>query len=93
MHGHDRPMEANPSGYGVNWACPMDVGNPGGQLDMALRCWSTVREATTFWFSEVIASLVAHGRFLMENLEHVTMTSRPTTISRTWSDPCIWGSV
>lgn len=62
-------IEGNPTGWGVNWACPMDV---------AIRAvnwlWSLVLLAespliTTDWLADVLASLVAHGRFLIDNLE------------------------
>jgi len=62
-------MEANPPGYGVNWACPMDVAIRAVNWIWALALLVDRPEATTRWFSEVIASLVSHGRFLMENLE------------------------
>lgn len=62
-------IEANPPGYGVNWACPMDVAIRAVNWLWALALMADQPLVTTRWLSEVIASLVSHGRFLMENLE------------------------
>ena len=62
-------IAANPVGYGVNWACPMDVAIRAVNWLWALGLMADLPVATDAWLSEIVASLVAHGRFLMDNLE------------------------
>lgn len=62
-------IEANPTGYGVNWACPMDVAIRAVNWLWALGLLVESPLITVDWFTDVLASLVAHGRFLMDNLE------------------------
>lgn len=62
-------IEANPTGCGVNWACPMDVAIRAVNWLWALALLAGSPLMTEVWLTEVLASLVAHGRFLMDNLE------------------------
>ncbi len=62
-------IEANPTGRGVNWACPMDVAIRAVNWIWAIALLSTSPMITEAWLVDVVASLVAHGRFLMDNLE------------------------
>ena len=62
-------IETNPAGYGVNWACPMDVAIRAVNWLWAVALLAGSPLITDKWLEEVLASLVAHGRFLMDNLE------------------------
>lgn len=62
-------IEANPTGSGVNWACPMDVAIRAVNWLWALALLADSPLMTQAWLADVLASLVAHGRFLMDNLE------------------------
>ena len=62
-------MVANPAGCGVNWACPMDVAIRAVNWLWVLGLMADLPVVTDAWLSETLASLVAHGRFLMGNLE------------------------
>lgn len=62
-------VAANPPGYGVNWACPMDVAIRAVNWLWVLALIADLPVVTGAGLAEVIASLVAHGRFLMKNLE------------------------
>lgn len=62
-------IEANQPGYGVNWACPMDVAIRAVNWLWALALMADHSLVASAWLSDVIATLVAHGRFVMENLE------------------------
>lgn len=62
-------IEANHPGYGVNWACPMDVAIRAVNWLWTLAMVVDHPLAAGAWLSDVVATLVAHGRFLMENLE------------------------
>ncbi|MBA5869680.1 MAG: hypothetical protein GDA68_06745 [Nitrospira sp. CR2.1] len=62
-------IEANQPGYGVNWACPMDVAIRAVNWLWALALMVDCPLVARTWVSEVLASMVAHGRFLMDNLE------------------------
>ena len=60
---------SNATGWGVNWACPMDVAIRAVNWLWALVLLGESPLITTDWLTDVLASLVAHGRFLMDNLE------------------------
>ncbi|MBI4003142.1 MAG: alginate lyase family protein, partial [Nitrospira defluvii] len=60
---------ANPPGYGVNWACPMDVAIRAVNWLWALALVAESSVVNDAWLAEVLAMLVAHGRYLMANLE------------------------
>ena len=62
-------IAANPTGRGVNWSCPMDVAIRAVNWVWAVGLLATSPLTTQDWLAEVLASLVAHGRFLMDNLE------------------------
>ena len=62
-------IAANPTGYGVNWACAMDVAIRAVNWLWTLALVAESPVASDAWVAEVLASLVAHGRFLMANLE------------------------
>ncbi len=62
-------IEANPAGYGVNWACPMDVAIRAVNWLWALALVVESPAASETWLADVLASLVAHGRYLFANLE------------------------
>lgn len=62
-------IEANPPGYGVNWACPMDVAIRAVNWLWALALMVDCPLVANAWLSDVVATLVAHGRFVMDNLE------------------------
>ncbi|MBA2485331.1 MAG: alginate lyase family protein [Nitrospira sp.] len=60
---------ANPPGYGVNWACPMDVAIRAVNWLWTLALLAEWPDVNDAWWADVLATLVAHGRFLMTNLE------------------------
>jgi hypothetical protein len=62
-------IDANPTAQGVNWACPMDVAIRAVNWLWSLGLLAESPLMTEAWLTEVLASLVAHGRFLMGNLE------------------------
>lgn len=62
-------IAANPAGYGVNWACPMDVAIRAVNWLWALSLLAPSSELTEAILADIVASLVAHGRFLTDNLE------------------------
>ncbi|MBK9112911.1 MAG: hypothetical protein IPM88_14885 [Nitrospira sp.] len=62
-------IDANPTAHGVNWACPMDVAFRAVNWLWSLGLLAESPLMTEAWLTEVLASLVAHGRFLMSNLE------------------------
>jgi hypothetical protein len=63
-------MGSNPPGWGANWACAMDVAIRAANLILA---WELFRaRGATFdeaFEDELAASLLAHGRHVMANLE------------------------
>jgi hypothetical protein len=60
---------ANPAGYGVNWACPMEVAIRAVNWLWALALVTESPDVSDSWMADVLAALIAHGRFLMTNLE------------------------
>ncbi|MGC3976519.1 MAG: alginate lyase family protein [Nitrospira sp.] len=62
-------IATNPTGRGVNWSCPMDVAIRAVNWLWALALLAESPLITTDWFTGVLGSLVAHGRFLIDNLE------------------------
>ena len=54
-------IEANPTGFGVNWACPMDVAIRAVNWLWALALLVESPLITVDWLGDVIASLVAHA--------------------------------
>lgn len=62
-------IAANPPGHGVNWACPMDVAIRAVNWLWALALVAEPSVVNDAWLAEVLAMLVAHGRYLMANLE------------------------
>lgn len=63
-------LAANPPGWGVNWACAMDVSIRAANMLLA---WDLFRAAGTAFDepfeAELAAMALAHGRFVMEHLE------------------------
>ncbi len=62
-------IATNPPGCGVNWACPMEVAIRAVNWLWTLSLLMESPVVTNVWLADILASLVAHGRFLMENLE------------------------
>ncbi|MEO5337136.1 MAG: heparinase II/III family protein [Magnetospirillum sp. WYHS-4] len=63
-------LAANPPGFGIQWACPMDVAIRGANLVLAHGLF--VRHGARFdstFLAELGAGLVAHGRHVRANLE------------------------
>jgi hypothetical protein len=63
-------LAANPPGFGVNWACPMDVAIRGANLVLAHGLFT--RFGARFdegFMAELAAGLLAHGRHVRANLE------------------------
>ena len=62
-------ISANPPGYGVNWHCTMDVAIRAANMAMTL--WLLESDADMAGFErELRASLAAHGRHILANLEN-----------------------
>jgi hypothetical protein len=63
-------LAANPPGWGVNWACAMDVAIRAANILLA---WDLFRAAGAIFdppFEDELAAMaLAHGRFVMEHLE------------------------
>jgi len=62
-------LASNPAGFGVNWTCAMDVALRAVSLSWA---WELVRDAPGLpvgLAARVWAGLLAHGRFILANLE------------------------
>ncbi|EME69124.1 hypothetical protein H261_15005 [Paramagnetospirillum caucaseum] len=63
-------LAANPPGWGVNWACAMDVSIRAANILLA---WDLFRAAGVpfdeAFEAELAAMALAHGRFVMEHLE------------------------
>lgn len=64
-----RWLAANPPQFGVNWACPMDVGIRVVNWLWAAGLLADSSAADAEFFEELLAGLIAHGRHLMGNLE------------------------
>lgn len=62
-------IAANPPGCGVNWTCPMEVAIRAVNWLWTLALLTESPVMNDAWLAEIFASLVAHGRFLMANLE------------------------
>ena len=62
-------IAANPAGYGVNWACPMEVAIRAVNWLWALALVAESPDVSDSWMAEVLAALIAHGRYVMANLE------------------------
>ena len=64
-------MAANPPGYGVNWACTMDVAIRAANMTLAHWLMPAAPGGDDSRFNrEFAASLRAHGRHIMANLEN-----------------------
>jgi uncharacterized heparinase superfamily protein len=62
-------IAANQAGYGVNWACPMEAAIRAVNWLWALGLLAKSPDLSDAWMADVLAALIAHGRFLMTNLE------------------------
>ncbi|MEE9230500.1 MAG: heparinase II/III family protein, partial [Acidobacteriota bacterium] len=62
-------LKTNPPEFGVNWACPMDVGIRSVNWLWAAGLLADASAADAEFFANLLAGLQSHGRFLMENLE------------------------
>lgn len=62
-------LAANPPQYGVNWACPMDVGIRAVNWLWTVGLLADAPAADGGFAQEWLAGLLAHGRHLMANLE------------------------
>lgn len=74
--GHEFIMEvldwilANPYGYGVNWACTMDVGLRAINWIWGLRFFESTIKLYPEIFNKIITSIHQHGSFIENNLEY-----------------------
>ena len=64
----DSWIDANPVEIGVNWACTMDVAIRAANWIAALVLCAQAAAGAP-WFERVLASLLAHGRFIAGHLE------------------------
>jgi hypothetical protein len=62
-------IDRNPTGRGVNWACPMEVAIRAVNWLWAIALIAEFPDVTGRWLTGVLASLISHGRHLMRNLE------------------------
>lgn len=62
-------LEDNPTGVGINWANPMEVGIRAVNWIWALRTLSDFRDLDQELEATVVASLQSHGRHIAANLE------------------------
>jgi len=63
-------IAANPPGWGVNWVCTMDVAIRAANMVLAYALFSTERRPFEKPFhGEFVASMRAHGRHIVRNLE------------------------
>lgn len=66
----------NPSGFGVHWACNMDVSLRAVGWLVGLSFFQGSHELTTSWWKTFLRSLVDHGRYIAANLEYGTIDGR-----------------
>lgn len=62
-------IATNPPEFGVNWTCPMDAAIRAVNWLWTASLLSESAEAGEAFFDELLASLLAHGNYLRENLE------------------------
>jgi len=63
-------ISANPPGYGVNWSCTMDVAIRAANLAMAFDLFRSFdADIAEEFTAELVASLIAHGTHITQNLE------------------------
>ncbi|MCZ6780773.1 MAG: heparinase II/III family protein, partial [Nitrospirae bacterium] len=62
-------LAANPPQFGVNWACPMDVGIRAVNWLWTAGLLADAPDADKEFFADLLGGLLAHGRYLMGNLE------------------------
>ncbi|MGH7380763.1 MAG: heparinase II/III domain-containing protein [Candidatus Methylomirabilales bacterium] len=62
-------LAANPPQFGVNWACPMDVGIRAVNWLWTAGLLADAVAADREFFLDLSTGLLAHGRFLRDNLE------------------------
>ncbi|HJR77249.1 MAG TPA: alginate lyase family protein [Nitrospiraceae bacterium] len=62
----------NPTGRGVNWACPMEVAIRAVNWLWAIGLIADAPAVTGTWLVDVLASLIGHGRHVAANLERRT---------------------
>jgi hypothetical protein len=62
-------VRKNPVGYGVNWACPMDVAIRAVNWLWAVGLAADISAITNEFLAALLASLLSHGRHVFENLE------------------------
>ena len=70
---HDQTLDflaSNPPGWGVNWACAMDVAIRAANLSLAWQWFAAQQVAFSAEFEEELAAgLLAHGRHVVHHLE------------------------
>ncbi len=65
-------IRKNPVGFGVHWACNMDVSLRIVGWLAALNFFQHSKTLTYLWWRRLLKSLVMHGRFMVANLEYGT---------------------
>jgi len=66
----DSWRNANPFGYGVNWACAMEVALRAINLLAAFEIFRSAPELTTVELTNILNLLQLHGRHIRRNLEY-----------------------
>lgn len=72
-------LRHNPRGVGVHWACTMDVALRVVGWLTALPFFQGAPSLTASWWRRFCRGLVAHGRFIVDNLEFGTLDGRIVT--------------
>jgi hypothetical protein len=76
----------NPAGFGVQWACAMDVALRVVSWIVALDFFAGSPALTARWWAALLRSLVEHGRFIAANLEFGTIDGRIATSNHYLAD-------
>jgi hypothetical protein len=76
----------NPVGFGVQWACAMDVSLRVVSWILALDFFAGSSALTGRWWATFLRSLVEHGRFIAANLEFGTLDGRIATSNHYLAD-------
>lgn len=69
-------IRRNPVGFGVQWACAMDVALRAVSLTLGVDFFQGAKELSYGWWRRFLKSMLEHGRFLAGNLEYGSAVGR-----------------
>lgn len=69
-------IRRNPVGFGVQWACAMDVALRAVSLTIGVDFFQGAKELSYGWWRRFLKSMLEHGRFLAGNLEYGSAQGR-----------------